>query len=163
MALETLKGVEEIGGFEVGHTGKDLSEVTANAFSKHVIVNQAHNTISFILQNGPVKEEGVNGCGVETLIHAALDIIDGLNEKFPCDENAGAIVGLEHALMWLEKRKKDREQRGVALERFLKTLEDHDLRLDCHTDCLRTPILDNNYDEEVGAMHDNGSILWEDE
>ena len=27
MAIETLEGVEKIGGFEVGHTGKDLSEL----------------------------------------------------------------------------------------------------------------------------------------
>ena len=110
MALETLKDVKEIGEFEVTHfvTGQEsISKLT------YIVVNRAINTISFILQDGPIKEVGVNGCQVDTLIEAAKLIIEGLNKKFPCQENYNAISRLEDVLMWLDCRKKNREQRGV--------------------------------------------------
>jgi hypothetical protein len=46
-------------------------------------------------------------------ISVAKMIMEGFNKKFPCYENAGVIINLENALMWLEIRKKNREQRGV--------------------------------------------------
>jgi len=71
------------------------------------------HSLSFTIQNGPIKEAGVNGCQVDTLIHAARAIIDGLNKKFPCRENACAITKLDEALHWLEARTRDRTERGV--------------------------------------------------
>lgn len=108
MALETLKGIKEIGGFEVGDC--DLEEERANQFI-HIV--HSTNAIAFKIQKGPIKEFGVNGCQVDTLIEAAKLIIEGLNKQFPCRENSCAITKLDEALLWLHKRKMDREKRGV--------------------------------------------------
>jgi hypothetical protein len=78
-----------------------------------VYVRHDKNSLSFTLQNGPIQENGVNGCQVDTLIEAAKLIIEGLNKEFPCRENSMAITKLDEALLWLGKRKADREKRGV--------------------------------------------------
>ena len=120
MALETLKGVAEIGGFEVlserpkdekGNVDWDLFDEQRK--EKPIYVDHDVNMISFRIQNGPIKENGVNGCQVDTLIHAAMVIINELNKKFPCDDNDEAISALSDSLLWLDKRKRDREARGV--------------------------------------------------
>jgi hypothetical protein len=85
-------------------------EIRPNNF---IYVRHDKNSLSFTLQNGPIKEVGVNGCQVDTLIHAAKAIIEGLNAKFPCRENSLAITKLDEAMHWLDARTKDREQRGV--------------------------------------------------
>lgn len=129
MALETLKDVKEIGGFPVavmddlkktnpelfGESGAMDYKVFEKEFRPKYPVQIRHdkNSISFTIQNGPVKENGVNGCMVDTLIHAAKHIIEGLNKKFPCRENACAITKLDEAIHWLDARTKDREKRGV--------------------------------------------------
>lgn len=72
-------------------------------------------------QNGPLGrgEERVepNGAFVETVISAALQRIEwyqtASNGKFKCRENAIAITKLEEALLWLDKRTRDREARQV--------------------------------------------------
>ncbi len=129
MALQTLKGVEEIGGFKVVDMNA-IKETNPEMFRpdgsmiyhlfdekirpfNYIYVRHDVNSISFNLQNGPIKEAGVNGCQVDTMIEAAKVILEKLNQQFPCRENACAITKLDEALMWLEKRKKDREKRGV--------------------------------------------------
>lgn len=64
-------------------------------------------------QRGPIKDVGVNGCQIDDLITFALGTIRTFNMKFPCRENSLAITDLESALNWLERRKRDREDRGV--------------------------------------------------
>lgn len=129
MALETLKNVEEIGGFKVV-VMDDLREKYPDKFnesgamdytwfekdirpSNFIYVRNDKNSLSFTIQSGPVKEVGVNGCQVDTVIAAAKTILEGLNKNFPCRENATAITKLDEALHWLEHRKKDREKREV--------------------------------------------------
>ena len=114
MALETLLDITEIDGFEVGVVSPVTSAgARSAAFAKYVLVNHESNTLAFAIQNGPIKEYGVNGCQVDTLIAAAHKIIHGLNEKFPCNENAEAMAHLRAAGERLKARKKDREKRGV--------------------------------------------------
>lgn len=129
MALETLKGFDQIGGFKLVHMD-DLRQKYPEKFnesgamdygwferdirpSHFVYVRHDVNSLSFTIQNGPIKEKGVNGCQVDTVIEAAKSIIEGLNAKFPCRENSVAITKLDEALLWLAKRKSDREKRGV--------------------------------------------------
>lgn len=107
MALETLKGIKQIGGYDV--TGG----VSNFGKERPIFIHEETNQIAFQIQNGPIKEAGVNGCQVDTLIETAKLMLEGLNEKFPCDENAEAIVKLDAALAWLEERKADRVARGV--------------------------------------------------
>lgn len=104
MCLETLKGINEIGGF--GVTRDDDGD-------KFIAIREHTNSIGFKLQNGPIKEVGVNGCQIDTMIEAAKIAIEGLNKQYPCRENSIVITKLDEALLWLQKRKSDREKRGV--------------------------------------------------
>jgi len=123
MALETLKGVEELGGFKVlqerplGPDGKvDWDKFDELRNDQPIFIHDDINTISFKIQDGPVKENGVNGCQVDTLLHAAHAILHGLNEKYPCGHNEQALEDLGKAIAALEARTADREARGVEGE-----------------------------------------------
>ena len=111
MAFETLRDVKEIGGIPVTHQTDDTMRPMRTPYD--VVVDHSSNTIRFKLQNGPIKEVGVNGCQVDTIIEAAKLIIEGLDKKFPCDENAYALGSLDAALDSLKKRTADREKRDV--------------------------------------------------
>lgn len=129
MALETLANVDTIDGFKVVVMDKlrakypekfnesgamDYkwfeSEIRPNHF---IYVRHDKNSISFTLQNGPIKEVGVNGCQVDTIMCAALIMLHGLHKKFPCVENERAISKLAESLGHLIERKNNRESRGV--------------------------------------------------
>ena len=129
MALETLKGVTEIGGFPVVIMDK-LREKFPHKFNESgamdykwfeeeirpnyfVYVRHDKNSISFTLQSAPIGEVGVNGCQVDTIIEAAKLMLERLNSKLSCRENAIAITKLDEALMWLNERTKKRIKRGV--------------------------------------------------
>jgi hypothetical protein len=129
MALETLKGVKEINGEKVV-VMDELREANPERFTEtgamdnkwfeetirpnaFIYVRHDKNSVSFTIQNGPIKENGKNGCQVADMIAVAKHMIEELNKKFPCRENAVTITKLDEALMWQEKRTKDREKRGV--------------------------------------------------
>jgi hypothetical protein len=116
MALRTLEGIEEIGGYKV--VRDKPTDMSRDDFDKMrdelpININEKMNCISFKLQNGPIKEVGINGCQVDTLIETAKIIIEKFNAEFPSRENAVVITKLDEALLWLMKRKIDREKRGV--------------------------------------------------
>lgn len=71
------------------------------------------NLIGFVLQEGAIKENGVNGCQIDHMIWAVATILRSFNARFPCRENSCAITHLDEAMMWLEKRTKDRTERKV--------------------------------------------------
>ena len=69
-------------------------------------------------QSGPLGRDpdrmAPNGAFVEGVIAAAIQRLEYYQEsQFRCRENALAITSLEVAKMWLEKRTRDRESRGV--------------------------------------------------
>lgn len=118
MALETLKDVKEIGGYKVSlgldiNSIKTMKELNDWYNGRPVRINHNLNEITFRIQNGPIKEAGINGCQVDTIIHAAKKILEGLDAKFPSEYNKLAINKLDMALSHLEQRTKDREKRGV--------------------------------------------------
>lgn len=116
MALETLKGITKIDGFDVvvvKEEGAGCSVDYTMGKQNPVMINHIDNRIEFQVQKGPIKENGVNGCQVDTIIATAKIIIEGLNKNFPCRENSIVITKLDEAIMWLKKRKQDREERGV--------------------------------------------------
>jgi hypothetical protein len=129
MALETLKGLKEINGEKIV-VMDELREQFPDKFNEsgamdykwfekdirpHNFIYVRHdvNSISFTIQNGPIKEVGKNGCQVVDVIAVAKRILEELNKKFPCRENSMTITHLDEALMWQEKRTKDRETRQV--------------------------------------------------
>lgn len=107
MVLETLLTFNEINGVPI-------RRVEWNQPSDNFIeINDKHNAIMFKIQKGPIKEVGVNGCQVDTLIHTARIMVEGLDAKFPCEENKAVLLNLNRALLFLDKRTKDRTDRGV--------------------------------------------------
>lgn len=129
MALETLKGIQEVDGFKVV-VMDELREKFPEKFNEsgamdykwfeadirpHNFIYIRHdvNSISFTIQNGPVKEASVNGCQVDQIIHVAKLMVEGLNKKVPCRENALVITKLDEAMHWLAARKADRVKREV--------------------------------------------------
>ena len=65
-------------------------------------------------QNGPIKEFGVNGISGEALLAIVEDRLLGFQSgPFACRENAIALTHIQEALMWLQKRTRDRLVRGV--------------------------------------------------
>lgn len=120
MALETLVGITEISGFKVmqerpkNEDGSvDWAKFDEMRKDQPVFVDHDVNMISFRIQNGPIKEAGINGCQLDALIETAKLMIEGLNKKFPCEENTLAVCHLQAALDQLMLRKAKREQRGV--------------------------------------------------
>jgi len=113
MALETLKDVKEIDGFKVALILSGNQWIEHLKTDHYIDIDHFHNAIRFKIQDGPIKENGVNGCQVDTIIQAAFTIIEGLNDKFPCEENRRCLNNLGLALIELKDRKKNRESRGV--------------------------------------------------
>ena len=65
-------------------------------------------------QNGPIKEFGINGISNEALLAIVEDRLLGFQSgEFACRENALALTKLQEAMMWLQKRTRDRMARGV--------------------------------------------------
>lgn len=78
-------------------------------------------------QNGPIGEAGINGNSNEAYLAVVIDRLRGFQYlrhldgsfdltsrgKYACRENAVALTHLEDALMWLQKRTRDRLARGV--------------------------------------------------
>ena len=75
---------------------------------------QTGSEIKIIIQNGPVKEVGNNGADIEVLGELWLDILNDFNSgEHRCRENSITITKIEEALMWQQKRRENREKRGV--------------------------------------------------
>jgi len=116
MALETLKGVKEIGGYKVAEFDKNGDfNCKLNEIDKYfVVIRQRNNIIEFKIQNGPIKENGVNGCQVDTIIETAKKMYEGFQKDFaPCEETAQMIKHCQAIIDLTAKRKADREKRGV--------------------------------------------------
>jgi len=107
MALETLKGLSHINGHEIKRVSWNQPP------GNHIEVNETGNAITFNIQNGPIKEKGVNGCQIDDMVSTALLMIQGLNKNFPDQNNAKAIACLYEAYTWLQQRKIERTARGV--------------------------------------------------
>ena len=130
MTLETLKDLKRVGGHTVivmddlktDHPElfpNDSAQMDYAIFEKDIRPNYpiqiSHdkNSIAFTIQNGAIKENGVNGCQVIDMIYVAKHIISNLNDKFPCDENQKTLDALEDALHWQAERTRDRVKRSV--------------------------------------------------
>ena len=112
IALETLKNVTEIDGFKVSRLhGRDGDDPMGDEAPVKIVNRE--NLIMFKIQDGPIKEVGVNGCQVDTLIETALLMLSGFNDKFPCEENTNALNCLEGALSCLDRRTRRRKRKGI--------------------------------------------------
>lgn len=65
-------------------------------------------------QNGPIQEAGVNGISNEALLAVVEDRLACFQSgPYACRENAVALTKIQEAMMWLQKRTRDRMARGV--------------------------------------------------
>lgn len=65
-------------------------------------------------QNGPVKEAGFNGISQEALLAIIIDRLRSFQTgPFSSRDNAISLTHCEEALLWLQKRTRDRMARGV--------------------------------------------------
>lgn len=129
MALQTLAGIKEINGEPIVIMD-ELREKYPERFTESgqmdwkwfeetirpnffIYVRQDKNSLSFTLQNGPIGEVGKNGCQVTDIISVAKSMFEQFNKTHPCRENTMTITKLDEALMWQEKRTRDRIARGV--------------------------------------------------
>ena len=77
-------------------------------------VNNGEVVTRIDMQEGPIEENGINGCFTEDLIAIALVRLESFqNSEYRCRENAVAITKLEEALMWLRKRTNRRVEVGT--------------------------------------------------
>ncbi len=78
------------------------------------VPGQVKPTVHISFQNGPIKEVGVNGISQEALLAVVEDRLTYFQSgPFACRENALALTYLQNAMMWLQKRTRDRMARGV--------------------------------------------------
>lgn len=88
-----------------------FADVLQTNISEYIKVDGS--TISVTIQNGPIKEVGINGTQIDQLGQIWLKILESFQARFPCRENAITITKIEEALMWQEARTKNREKRHV--------------------------------------------------
>lgn len=130
MSLGTLIGVKELGGFGV-LVMDDLKRMHPERFHPEsgamdyewfeakvrpnffIYVRNDVNSLSFTLQSAPVSEVGVNGCQVDSILAAAVKILEGMNSAVPSSETTTAIFHANMAIMALKRRTADRVARGV--------------------------------------------------
>ena len=94
-----------------------------NACHEYQIIRDTHNNgdeydhvelCNIQFQNGPIQESGVNGISGEALLAIVEDRLIGFQSgPFACRENAVALTKIQEAMMWLQKRTRDRMARGV--------------------------------------------------
>jgi hypothetical protein len=73
-----------------------------------------HDATLITFQSGPIAEAGVNGISGEALLAIVEDRLLGFQSgPYACRENAIALTKIQEAMMWLQKRTRDRVARGV--------------------------------------------------
>lgn len=71
------------------------------------------NKITFTIQDGTVKEAGVNGLQASDLLEYCMELFNSLNSEFSCAENHVTITFIKKALEAQYERTRDRTERGV--------------------------------------------------
>ena len=81
---------------------------------RHMVVGVPFPEHRILFQNGPIAEAGVNGISNEALLAIVEDRLGGFQYgPYACRENAIALTKIQEAMMWLQKRTRDRVARGV--------------------------------------------------
>jgi len=79
----------------------------------NIKIDEESSQIWIQIQDGPIKEVGVNGEQIDMIGKIWLEIIKEFNLIYPCEENKQSIKYIEEALMWQHKRTINRTKRGV--------------------------------------------------
>lgn len=96
------------------HLSDALSRIQTEIGSTPFITLDANaHKISFVIQEGPIKEAGVNGLQATDILLFTKHLFHSLNTAHPCRENSLTITKIEEAILWQHARTLDRERRGV--------------------------------------------------
>ena len=76
-------------------------------------VNIDNNVFTFVIQDGPIKENGINGCDLTEMLLIYKLLIEKFNKACYCVENEMTIRHLNKAIYWQERRTEDRLVRNV--------------------------------------------------
>ena len=106
-------------GFTHNYTNVYCEEKGKQKFNAphHFVVKKADSdetvcTVDF--QEGPIKENGVNGCSNEDLLLMVMTRLESFqNSEYKCEENAEAIKHLNETIAVLRSRTNKRVARGV--------------------------------------------------
>jgi len=101
--FRTLDGLKKIDNISIIRHPNPPEEGATNLF---ILIDEVENAVGFKIQEGSIKENGVNGCQVDSIIKVAKIMLEGLNKEFPCYENDEVIKNLEDSIRLLNKRKK---------------------------------------------------------
>ncbi len=128
--INSLKNVKEINGKAICDMNA-LKELHPEKFNEsgamdykwfeseirpnfNIFVRHDVDSIAFNMLTKPASEGGdLNKCQWSDLVTMGLEQLKYLNNKFPCKENAVAITHIETALLWNDKRTRDRIKRNV--------------------------------------------------
>jgi hypothetical protein len=78
------------------------------------LVTDTDGYIKIKFQLGPIREHGVNGTNIETVVGLLISRLEGFQAgPFNCQENADAIHHLNTAVATLQSRTKTRVAAGV--------------------------------------------------
>lgn len=112
LTLGTTRHTQVIVNDEAGAGGACHSYSVQSVPQTSDCVAELFSSIEF--QNGPVKENGVNGIHQEDLLVVVLDRLKSFQAgEYSCRENALAITKIEEAMHWLNHRTRGRMDRGV--------------------------------------------------
>lgn len=104
MTIKTLEDVKIIDGNEVA---------THKGSNKFIRINHKKNYIKFIMQNGPLKKKGHNGCQLTALLATAKVMLVAMQKELPCTENNDTLYHLGRALIYQNNRTRNCKQRNV--------------------------------------------------
>lgn len=71
------------------------------------------NSVVFTIQDGPIKEVGLNGVQAVDMLIFTKNLFESLNRTYPCKENQATITNLNQAINFQHARTASREKRGV--------------------------------------------------
>ena len=81
--------------------------------NKYIKVSPKAHSVSFVIQDGPIKEVKENGCQAVDILEFTQHLFADLNKAFPCAENEKTVMHIKHAIEWQTIRTANREKRGV--------------------------------------------------
>ena len=101
------------------HIRKALNGMDESEVKKYITFKNVKDAeivppeVTFKLQSDPIGMVGVNGCQASDMLEFIKCLFESLNKAVPNRETSITITKLDEAIMWQDKRTKDRIKRNV--------------------------------------------------
>ena len=80
-----------------------------NELHNYIKPDEDNHSVKFIIQNGTIKDCGVNGVQITDVLKYVMYVYKSLNNNIQCRENELTIDDIENALEWQNKRTENRK------------------------------------------------------